>query len=111
MNIPTAAVGFECTTDDSCSQFGSGLSCRYVQDDPTCVPDASQPDATIPELSCIGHARCGVVECRPNQTPTRCDDIEICGPVVDAGVDATNPTPEPFDPADLFGGTLPNREQ
>jgi hypothetical protein len=108
LNLVTNATDSECVTDQDCAHLGSGLVCRMIQDDPNCVPDASHPNDTVRDAACVGHARCGTLQCPPIQTPTRCDQVEVCGPpTVDAGVDTSNLTPTTFDPTNLFGGATP----
>lgn len=101
---------FICANNASCTQFGANAVCRVVQDDPTCVPPDPDPNdpTTHREDICVGHARCGVLDCRGIETPTRCRHIEICGPpVVDAGfLPGSDIDGSVFDPATIFPGNV-----
>jgi hypothetical protein len=108
--VPTAAQNFVCPNDGACTQFGTGLECREIQDSPTCLPEKPSP-ANPDGIKCSGHARCGTLVC-PQQNAngaTACQTIEVCDPetnfVVDSG--GTNLTPEPFNPGHLFGAETP----
>jgi hypothetical protein len=109
--VATTPADFECTTDQSCAPFGTGLFCRFVQDDLSCQPDASRPDVNDRDGGCVGHARCGRIECPANAFPNRCDQIEICNPgtTEDAGeATGSDLIAEPFDPAGMFDAGLPD---
>jgi hypothetical protein len=99
--IPSEPADFTCFEDANCAQFGSNLVCRQVKLVPTCEP--------TPTSLCAGVSRCGTLTC-PKPEPT-CEHIEICNPSEDYPTTLdpaeTDLTPEPFDPADLFGGALP----
>ena len=102
-------ANFVCTDNQSCAQFGSNLVCRVVQDDPDCKPDASHPNQNDPGAGCLGHARCGTLQC-PALTTSSCDQIQVCGsPPVDAGLlTGSDLDASPFDPGSLFDGGLPD---
>jgi hypothetical protein len=105
--VSTAApANFECMSTDECKTYGATLVCRQVKDNPGCTPDNANPH----DGACKGHARCGTLDCPPNLTPTRCEQIEICNPGSEttATIDpALDPQPALFDPADLFTGAPP----
>jgi hypothetical protein len=85
-----------CFEDVDC---GSGV-CRQVKEDSACVPAEDAP--------CPARSLCGTLYCPPSETAT-CDQIEVCNPGTDfttevSGLDAGVAD---FNPADMFGGTLP----
>ncbi|HEY2405696.1 MAG TPA: C-type lectin domain-containing protein [Polyangiaceae bacterium] len=103
---------FQCFADADCNRFGANVVCRQIKDDPNCVPlDASAP-LDGGGGSCIGHSRCGTLNCPSNQPTTPCDTIQVCNPnsEFDAGLDlGANLTPAPFDPGGMFdGGVAPD---
>ncbi|MBV9949999.1 MAG: C-type lectin domain-containing protein, partial [Myxococcales bacterium] len=98
----------DCLQDSDCLTFGSHFVCRQIKDDGTCTPNGSA-GVPVNGTTCRGHSRCGVLNC-PTLTTT-CNQIEVCNPgtTFDAGPDpGSNLDAEPFNPAALFEGGLPD---
>jgi hypothetical protein len=77
----------------------AGRVCRQIKHDPACVPTE--------EVPCSARPLCGTLTCPP--LDDTCDQVEVCSPGTDfttqvTGLDAGV---APFNPADMFGGTLP----
>ncbi len=86
-----------CFVNADCS---AGRVCRQVKDTAGCVPTEDTP--------CPAHALCGTLLCPPLET-ARCDQIEVCntGSSFTTEVSGRDTGVSDFDPAEMFGGTLP----
>jgi hypothetical protein len=102
----------DCLSDDDCAKFvGPGFVCRQLKDQPNChPPDASDAAMSLdPATACLGGALCVKLHC-PQVTDT-CREVRICrvNTDFDASPDPTlNLDAGVFDPAAMFGGTLPD---
>jgi hypothetical protein len=118
VKVTNEPMNFRCTSNDDCTQFGSGLVCRQVKDDPGCdAGDGGGLGEVCDEhgchkVYCSSGAHCGVLTCPPIDFPNRCDTIQVCNPDsefnsafdLDAGL-----AQGAFNPAALFpSGTLPD---
>jgi hypothetical protein len=104
--VATAPNTTNCIQDSDCP---AGFLCRQKKDEQGCTPPDSGVGAGS-STACKGHSLCVKLSCPPDSN-SRCDQIEICDPgtTIEAGLDpSSNLTPQPFNPASLFGGSPPD---